>query len=342
MSAEELEKQIKAEIDKINEIKEKVRKLAAGERPKNPFTLTKLCQNTNFSINLSLDMMFEFKRPQHLFEVIPLANKVAFVGDESISIFSIPLVTTPTEILFPSPTEKITTFAITAGCYALIAHFNTGDVKTTIVKDQNWSSPIITSHQKVNIQTTAAALMIQYPPNMFFLATPTLETRFNNSIGDCNIIAAELTAADPYVVFLNEKNEIYTFSFRTLNLEKKITSTFISAKFSASASHLILLKEDSIESYRSTDSALVGSVATHSKGIGVDQNFIVSVEKVPNTEVSGAVIYDFETMNVVASITIDDDEIEEIQTSFQNDMIITFRLKSGRFAVFHFRSIRAL
>ena len=102
------------------------------------------------------------------------------------------------------------------------------------------------------------------------------------------------------------------------------------------------MKEDYISSYRTIDAVCLGSAETHSKGIGVDQDFIVSVEKSPEYGIFGAAIYDITSMQKVGFIQMIDDEIVEIQTALQCELVIIgFRLKSGRFAVFNFRSTRA-
>ena len=338
---ESLQKEIEDEINKSGELREKLEEMKTYEKAKNPFKLTRTDFTTDFSINLSLEMMVTYKEPIISYKFIPSCNKIAFGTEDSITIFSIPLITTPNKITFHSPQEKLVDFAIVAQNFAIIAQFSTGDVRSLVLREGIWGGPLLNSSQKVIIKTSNSALMIQYPPNHVYLANTQLVQRFNNAVCDAPIVAAELSPNGPYALFLTEKNEAFLFSFKTFNVEKKIDVSFIGASFSINAAHLAIMNSKTIYSFSLPELRCRGAIDnTSSKAIGVDQNFIISVEPLPGSDnVYGAVIYDIVSLKRVATIEIDDDQIEELETSSKYDQLhLGFKLKSGRIAIFQFRS----
>ena len=339
---ENLQKEISQEINNINAIKDKIEERKKRGKIKNPFTLTRLDYSTDFSINVSLEMIVSYTNPVVAYKFIPSTNKIAFGTSDSITIFSIPLITTPNKITFLSPDEKLKDFAVVAQCYAIIAQFSTGDIRPLILRDGMWGPPLLNSNERVIIKASNSALMIQYYPNNVYLANTTLEQRFNNTVGDAPITAAELSPNGPYALFMTAKNEVLLFSFRKFNVEKKINVTFTSAVFSNNALNLALLRDTNIISFSLPEMTVNGIVNTNSRGIAIDHNFVLSIEALPNTDgIFGIIIYDTTTMKRVAMLQIDDDEIVQLETSSKHDQLqLGFRLKSGRIAVFYFRSSR--
>ena len=335
-----LKEQIENEINTISGLKDKIEKLKTYETPKNPFKLTRIDFSTDFSINLSLEMTVDYPTSIVAYRFIPSSNKIAFGTEDSITIFSIPLITTPNKITFMSPQEKLVDFAIAAQNFAIIAQFSTGDVRPLILREGIWGQPLLNSTKKVIIKTSSCAVMIQYPPNNVYLANQQLEQRFNNSVGDCQIVAAELSPNGPYAIFLTERNEVYLFTYNSFTIEKKLDVSFTAAAFSINATSLALLNSSNLYSFSLPDLRCKGMIKTTSKAIGIDQVFIISVEPLPGSnDVYGAVIYDSNTLKIVATLEIEDDQIDTLETSSKYDHIqIAFKLKSGKIAIFQFRS----